>query len=229
MISDWWREVGDTPEPSSPVLLIVVADDPGAVSTLPADFGQQWLAATLDGATPTARLADRLRVQIHHAQSPEIPDGHDLLLLADAGRGLTTLAAQIACTELPAEPQLVTGFGSGISDVQWMSKVGSVRDRARDAESPPAPLGLLAAILEQAADRGLPTLMDGAVSAAAAVLADRLPPLQVPAVGREPAQHQLLDRLNLGGWGGMGIDPGLGLGSLSGLAMLQVALLVADV
>lgn len=229
MISGWWREFGAGTGPHNPVLLVVVADDPEAVSTLPADFGQRWLAATMAGATPTARLARHLSVRIQHAQTPEIPAGHDLLLLADAGRGLTTLAAQTACTVLPAEPQLVTGFGSGISDLQWMAKVGSVRERAAHGEAPATALSLLAGILEHAADRGLPVLLDGAVSAAAAVLAERLPPVAVPVIGQEPAQRELLDRLELGGWGGMGIGPGQGLGSLSGLAMLQVALLVADV
>lgn len=229
MIRDWWQEVSDAPQPLSPLMLVVVADDPLAVSALPGDFGRQWLAATLAGATPTARLAEHLGAQVHHAQTPEIPDGHDLLLLADAGRGLTTLAALVACTTLPAEPQLVTGSGSGITDVQWMTKVVSVRDRARHAEQPPEPLILLAQILEQAADRGLPVLLDGAVSAASAALADRLPPVQVPVIGREPAQGHLLERLGLGQWGGMGIGPGQGLGSLSGLAMLQMSLLVADV
>lgn len=229
MISDWWREAGTEDRPRDPVLLIVIDDDPEAASALPADFGQQWLSATLAGTTPTARLAQHLDVRVHHAQTPEIPEGHDLLLLADAGRGLTTVAAQAACMVLPAEPQLVTGFGSGITDLQWMAKVESVRDRTRDTESFPAPLGLLAGILEQAADRGTPVLLDGVVSAAAAVLAERLPPIQVPVLGQEPAQQLLLDRLDLGEWGGMGIGPGLGLGSLSGLAMLQMALLVADV
>lgn len=225
----WWHAVSDAPRPAAPLLVVVVADDPQAVSALPAGFGAQWRQATLAGHTATARLAGELGVHIHFADAGDLPDGHDLILLADAGRGLTTSAAQVACTHFQAEPQLVVGFGSGVPDAAWMDKVADVRSRAWEASSVPGPIAMLAGLLERAADAELPVLLDGVVSAAAAAVADRLPPAQVPAVGDEPAQRFFLDRLDLGVWAGMGIGPGLGLGSLSGLAMLNLALLTADV
>jgi hypothetical protein len=72
-------------------------------------------------------------------------------------------------------------------------------------------------------------LLDGVVSAAAAALASRLPATQCPMVGTEPAQRYLLDRTEVGVWGGTGIGPGAGLGALSGLAMLRIGLLAAHV
>ena len=229
MSASWWASLHSAPRPNSPLLVVVVADDPEAVSALPVGFGDDWLAATQAGGTATARLAAHLDVPVHHATTPEIPAGHDLILLADAGCGLTTAAAVFACTHFQAEPQLVTGFGSGITDIQWMAKVADVRARSRQDSDVPPPIGLLARILENAADADLPVLLDGAVSVAAAAAAERLPRAYLPTVGAEPSQQFFLDRIEVAAGTGAGIGPGLGLGALSGLAILQLGLLAADV
>ncbi len=87
----------------------------------------------------------------------------------------------------------------------------------------------MAALLTAAADAGLPVLMDGSVSAAGAIVAERRPSVQAAVLGDEPAQRMLLDHLDVGPWGAGGIGPGQGLGALCGLAMLRLALLAADV
>ncbi len=126
---EWWRSVGDGDEPHDPILVMVVADDPDAVSALPVDHGSRWRERTRAGKTATARVAEHLGVPIHFADTDELPTGHDLILLGEVGRGMTSLASQVACTHLNAEPQTVVGFGSGISDIEWMRKVSAVRDR----------------------------------------------------------------------------------------------------
>jgi hypothetical protein len=225
----WWDSVSANPRPRRPVLVVAVADDPHAQSTLAEDFGAQWAQRTADGATATARIAAELDVPILVLDDSEIPDHHDLILLADAGRGLTTRAAEIAVSHFGAEPQLVVGYGSGISDRQWMDKVLAVRSVTGPEVHLPAPVAALAAVLQSAAQRDVPVLLDGAVSAAAAAVATRCPPMQIPVMGDEPTQQFFADRIEAGVWSTSGIGPGLGLGALSGLAMLRLALLAADV
>lgn len=228
----WWRSASDADEPRAPILVIVVADDPDAVSVLPPDHGSRWREQTLAGSTATARVAEHLGVPIHFAEDGQLPAGHDLILLGEAGRGMTSLASQVACTHLNAEPQMVVGFGSGITDIAWMRKVAAVRDTCRataGTSTIPEPVEHLAALLTAAADAGVPVLIDGSASAAGAMVADRRPSMQAPVLGDEPAHRMLLDHLDLGPWGTGGIGPGQGLGALCGLEMLRLSLLAADV
>ena len=209
----WWLDSG-RPAPERPLLVLALNDDATAVSALPENYSAGWL----DRQTPTSRVAEYLQVPIV-AAGQELPD-HDLLLLGSVGRGMTTLAAAFAVSQLNAEPQLVTGHGSGISDLQWMEKLVDVRSRTQ-TDVPP-PVAALVAVLEQA---DVPVLLDGVVSAAAAALVSPGTDVQAPVVGAEPVQQFFLDRANVPVWGSSGIGPGEGLGSLSGLAMLRLALL----
>ena len=229
---EWWRSVSAAARPEQPVLVVVLDDEPDAVSALPPGFSSQWRVDTENGLTPTARVAEHLGVSLHFADSGQLPTGHDLVLLADVGRGMTTSAAQVACTHLNAEPQTAIGYGSGISDIDGMRKVTGVRAAAQEAGSPPAvpaAVRLLADLLVSAGEAGTPVLLDGVVGAAAATVAEELPPLQAPILGQEPAHRLFLDHLNLAAWTTGGIGPGQGLGALGGLAALNVALLAADV
>ncbi len=209
----WWHESGRD-YPRRPVLVLTLGDDPEAVSALPEDYSLGWL----ERQTPTSRVAEYLEVPIV-AAGEELPD-HDLLLLGSVGRGMTTLAAALAVSQFGAEPQLVTGHGSGITDVQWMDKVVDVRSRKLADTS--GPVEALAAVLEQAE---VPVLLDGVIAAAAASLVASPGDVQAPVLGAEPAQKFFLDRANVPVWGTSGIGPGEGLGALSGLAMLRLALL----
>jgi hypothetical protein len=215
----WWREVGAGPAPQNPLLVVAVHDDPTAVSALSPGHGATWPQRE----TPTSRVAAHLDVPVFVAGTGDLPEGHDLLLLASAGRGMTTLAASVAVTHFAAEPQLVVGYGSGIDDQQWMDKVQDVRTRT-DAQLP-EPIAQLVQVLQEA---DVPVLLDGVVSAAAAAIAGQPPPVQAPVCGDEPVQRFFLDRCEAGVWGTSGIGPGEGLGALSGLATLRLALLAAS-
>lgn len=215
----WWRDAAGTPAPRNPLLVLALHDEPDAVSALPADHCANWL----ERDTATGRVAASLGVPVFVAGSGPVPEGHDLLLLGAVGRGLTTIAAALAVARFDAEPQQVVGHGSGITDLEWMDKVRDVR--ARDFAETPEPVAQMAAILESA---NVPVLLDGVTAAAAACVADRLPPVQAPTLGDEPVQRLLLERANVPVWGRFGIGPGEGLGALSGLAMLRIALLAAD-
>lgn len=209
----WWRDVAGSP-PEKPLLVVAVADDATAVSRLPIGYGTQWF----DTVTSTARVASYLNVPVVPAGG-ELPE-HDLLLLGAVGRGLTTLAARVGVHLFSAEPQLVTGYGSGLSDDEWMDKVVDVRTRVLD--DVPEPVSQLVRLLEASE---VPVLLDGVICAAAAACATRLPAVQAPVLGNEPSQRYLLERANVPVWGSSGIGPGEGFGALNGLAMLRLALL----
>ena len=209
----WWKDSG-RPAPEKPLLVLAFDDDPTAVSALPLDYATGWL----DRQTPTSRVADYLDVPIA-AAGDGLPE-HDLLLLGSVGRGMTTLAAAFAVSQFNAEPQLVTGHGSGINDLQWMDKLIDVR--SREMPDVPAPVARLVAVLEQTE---VPVLLDGVMAAAAAALVAPDSDVQAPVLGSEPVQRFFLDRANVPVWGDSGIGPGEGLGALSGLAMLRLALL----
>ncbi len=213
---EWWRDVAGAGTPENPLLVLAMHDDPQAVSVLAEDHCATWL--TRD--TATKRVAESLGVPIVVAGAEPLPEGHDLLLLGAVGRGLTTAAALLAVQQFDAEPQKVVGHGSGITDVQWMAKVADVRDRRLD--DVPTPVAHLAAVLEHAQ---VPVLLDGVTAAAAACVAARLPSTQAPCLGDEPVQRFLLERAEVPVWGDYGIGPGEGLGALTGLAILRLALL----
>lgn len=210
----WWHDAGGQGLPHSPLLVIAGEDDPQAVSVLPEDYARTWQP---DG-TATGRVAAHLGVTVVRFGQP-LPE-HDLLLLGEVGRGLTSLVSRLAVGMYGAEAQLVVGHGSGIDDVQWMTKVQRVRDEALD--DPPSCVSSAAALLEAST---VPVLLDGVLSAAAAAIADTGASLLAPVLGGEPAQRLLLERAEVPVWGVSGLGPGEGLGALSGLASLQLALL----
>src|SRR5690606_30959771 len=118
----------------------------------------------------------------------EVDAGADLLIAGDMGIGNTTAATALIGTLTDTEPVAVIGRGTGIDDTGWMRKTAAVRDamfRARRAGSDPitllrvcggADLAAITGFLAQAAVRRTPVLLDGLVSAAAALLAEPLAP-----------------------------------------------------
>lgn len=118
----------------------------------------------------------------------EIDAGADLLLVGDLGVGGTTIAAALIGLMTNQEPVVVTGRGSGIDDEHWKHKVAVVRDAMFRARSDRGDVFALmrkisspeivamAAFLAQAAVRRTPVLLDGVLSTAGAMLADKLAP-----------------------------------------------------
>lgn len=116
----------------------------------------------------------------------EIDEGADVLIPGDMGIGNTTPAAAIIGLLTNAEVAEVTGRGTGIDDETWMRKCAAVRDAMRRGREHKAdPLALLAAIgspdfaaatgfVLQAAVRGVPVILDGTISSACALVADRM-------------------------------------------------------
>lgn len=152
----------------------------------------------------------------------EVDGGADLLVAGDMGIGNSTVAATLIAALSGAEPVAVIGRGTGIDDARWMTKTAAIRDALRrlrravaaEGGGPASPLQALQIVggpdlaamvgfLAQAAVRRTPALLDGLVTCAAALTAERLAPgarrWWLPATrSPEPAQMLAIDALDLG-------------------------------
>ncbi len=116
----------------------------------------------------------------------EIDRGADILIPGDMGIGNTTPAATLIGLLANLDAAKVTGLGTGIDDATWMRKCAAVRDAMRRGRPHIAePLTLLATVggadfaamtgfILQAAVRRTPVILDGTISGACAMVADRL-------------------------------------------------------
>lgn len=113
-----------------------------------------------------------------------LADGCDLLAIGDVGIGNTTTSAALIAALTGADPAAITGRGSGVDDATFARKRAVVERVVRRAVGRD-PCTLLAAmggaehaamvgVLLAAAGRRVPVLLDGVVTAAAALLAARL-------------------------------------------------------
>lgn len=171
----------------------------------------------------------------------EIDAGADLLIPGDMGIGNTTPAAALVGLLTSLDAAKVTGTGTGIDDATWMRKCAAVRDAMRRGRPLLAdPIALLAAIggadlaamtgfILQAAVRRTPVILDGTISGACAMLADRLDfrARQWWVAGHqstEPAHRAALHHLDLEPLLDYELRLGEGTGALLALPVLQSAI-----
>ncbi|QMU68486.1 nicotinate-nucleotide--dimethylbenzimidazole phosphoribosyltransferase [Streptacidiphilus sp. P02-A3a] len=170
----------------------------------------------------------------------EADSGTDLVLLGDLGVGSTTVAAVLVGALCGSDAAAVTGRGSGIDDRVWMVKCAAIRDSLRRARPVLADqLDLLAAtggadfaamtgFLLQCALRRTPVLLDGVVSAACALVAQRIA-FRAPEWWRagqvtgEPAQTKAYERMSIEPLLDQRVSLGAGTGALMALPLLQAA------
>lgn len=166
-------------------------------------------------------------------------EGYRLLAAGEMGIGNTTTSAALASALLGLDIDEVTGRGAGLSDAGLMHKKEIIRealDRYRpdgeDLKSPEYTMEMLAAVggLDIAGMAGvfiggaiyhIPVVIDGFISSAAALVAERLAPgcrsyMLASHCGREPGMKKVLDELGLEPV----IDAGLALGEGTGAVML---------
>ena len=171
----------------------------------------------------------------------EIDGGADLLIPGDMGIGNTTPAATLTGLLANVDAAKVTGMGTGIDDQTWMRKCAAVRDAMhRGRPQLGDPIGLLAAVggadfaamtgfLVQAAIRKTPVILDGTISGACALVADRIDyraKLWWLAGHRssEPAHTAALDHLELKPVIDYSMRLGEGTGALLALPVVQAAI-----
>ncbi|MET9291825.1 nicotinate-nucleotide--dimethylbenzimidazole phosphoribosyltransferase [Streptomyces sp. NPDC003077] len=171
----------------------------------------------------------------------EADAGTDVVVLGDLSVGGTTAASTLIAALCGVDASVVTGRGgAGIDDLAWMRKCAAIRDglrRARPVLGDPlellattggADLTAITGFLLQSAVRRTPVILDGVVSAACALVAQRVafraPDWWVAGqVSGEPAQAKALDRLALTPLLDHGMTVGEGTGALLALPLLQAA------
>ncbi|MFE0461974.1 nicotinate-nucleotide--dimethylbenzimidazole phosphoribosyltransferase [Kitasatospora sp. NPDC058965] len=166
--------------------------------------------------------------------------GTDLVVLGDLGVGSTAVAAVLVGALCGTDAAAVCGRGSGIDDKVWMVKCAAIRDALRRARpvlgdqlallatAGGADFAAITGFLLQAAVRRLPVVLDGVVSAACALVAQRIS-FRAPEWWRagsltgEPALAKAYDRLTLTPLHDQQVTAGEGLGALLALPLLQAA------
>jgi nicotinate-nucleotide--dimethylbenzimidazole phosphoribosyltransferase len=177
----------------------------------------------------------------------EIAAGAQLLLSGDMGIGNTTPAAALVAAGLGLPAGEVTGRGTGIDDQALRTKTSVIdaalaRAGAR-TEDPvetltalgSADLAATTGFLLAAAQDGVPVLLDGLMSVACALTADRIEPGAAAwyAAGHrstEPAQSLALDKLGLEPLLDLGLRLGEGSGAVAAVPLVRsAAALLRDV
>ncbi|CAN5122848.1 nicotinate-nucleotide--dimethylbenzimidazole phosphoribosyltransferase [soil metagenome] len=177
----------------------------------------------------------------------EIAAGARLLLSGDMGIGNTTPAAALVAAGLGVPAEEVVGRGTGVDDAGLRRKLDVVRralSRAGDRADDPvetltalgsADLAATTGYLVAAAEAGVPVLLDGLMSVACALTAERLAPGAAAwfAAGHrstEPAQSLALDKLGLVPLLDLGLRLGEGSGAVAAVPVLRsAAALLRDV
>lgn len=170
----------------------------------------------------------------------EIDSGADLLVVGDLGVANTTVAAAVLGTLTFTEPVVAVGRGSGINDDVWKVKVAAVRDamfRAREFRSDVARVlqkvsapdfVALVAFIAQSAVRRTPVLIDGAYTALAAYVAERVAPgtkqwLIAGQLNAEPSTTICLKALDLTPVASLEMTTGQGAGAATVLPLVASA------
>ena len=172
-----------------------------------------------------------------------IEQGVDLIVTGEMGIGNTTASSAITASLTGMTVDLVTGRGTGIDDAQLAHKVATI-ERAIALNKPDAtkPLDVLAkvggleiaglvGVILAAAERGVPVVLDGFISGAAALVAVKLVPtvrdyLFAGHVSVERGHHSILEQLKLTPILDLELRLGEGTGAVLATNIIDAALLV---
>ncbi len=159
--------------------------------------------------------------------------GYRMIGTGEMGIGNTTTSAAVAAALLSCEPEEITGKGAGLSDAGLLHKTEVIRQAlakySKDVSEPFAILrtyggldiaGLTGVFIGGAVYR-IPVVIDGVISAVAALLAERIVSgsreiMIASHKSREPAAARILEELSV--W--PVIDAGLALGEGTGAVMM---------
>jgi nicotinate-nucleotide--dimethylbenzimidazole phosphoribosyltransferase len=215
----------------------VASDVPGADASMKVRRGSGRI--DVEDALTAGELDAALSVGLRLADD-EADAGTDLVIPGDMGIGSTTACAAVVAGLLGVEAETVVGRGTRIDDEGWRRKVDAVTTAVRRAGPPHTPLDALRSLggadlaamtglLLGCAARRTPVLLDGVVSATAALVAAKLAPA-TPAWwlashrSTEPAQQAALAHLGLDPLLDLGLRLGEGTGALVALPLVQAAI-----
>ena len=169
--------------------------------------------------------------------------GYQIILTGEMGIGNTTASTAMTCALLGFAPEELTGRGAGLSDAGLLRKRNAIK-RALSVNRPDSndPVDVLAKVggLEIAGMAGaflggvkhrVPIVIDGVISAVAALVAARICPeakdFMLPShMSREPAALRIMDELNLKPIIHADMALGEGTGAVALLPLLDMALRV---
>jgi nicotinate-nucleotide--dimethylbenzimidazole phosphoribosyltransferase len=191
-----------------------------------------------------AMSVDEARQAIDHGRQlvlDEMEHGLDVALTGDMGIGNTTASAALICALTGLDPQDVVGRGTGVDDAGLSRKREAVRaalnvNAERTARGPLDALaavggleiaGLVGVIIE-AASRRKPVMIDGFISAAAALSAERIAPgasayMVASHRSQELGHAAALQQLGLKPLFDLDLRLGEGTGALLALPLLDAA------
>ncbi len=173
----------------------------------------------------------------------EIEKGLDIVATGDMGIGNTTASSAVCAVLTGRKPAEVTGRGTGITDEQ-LSHKASIVEKALSVNQPDAAnpldvltkvggyeIGGLAGVILGAASRGVPVVIDGFISGAAALLAAALAPrakdyMIASHVSAESGHKYLLEHLGLKPLLDLGLRLGEGTGAALGIFLCETAVKV---
>ena len=169
--------------------------------------------------------------------------GYQLIATGEMGIGNTTASTAMACALLGFTPDELTGRGAGLSDAGLIRKRNAIKQAMRlhqpDANIPMDVLakvggfeiaGMVGAFLG-GMKYGIPVIIDGVISAVAALAAARICPKAVECMlpshmSREPAMMRIMEELNLHPILHADMALGEGTGAVVLIPMLDMALKV---
>jgi nicotinate-nucleotide--dimethylbenzimidazole phosphoribosyltransferase len=173
----------------------------------------------------------------------EIDKGLDIVGTGDMGIGNTTASSAICAVLTGRKPAQVTGRGTGISDEQLKHKTAIV-EKALSVNKPDASqplevlakvggyeIGGLAGVMLGAAAHGIPVVIDGFISGAAALVAVALAPqlkdyLIASHVSAESGHRVMLEHMGLKPLLDLGLRLGEGTGAALGIFLCDTAVKV---
>ncbi|MES2642100.1 MAG: nicotinate-nucleotide--dimethylbenzimidazole phosphoribosyltransferase [Myxococcota bacterium] len=161
-----------------------------------------------------------------------VPDC-DLLAVGEMGIGNSTSAAALVCALLGEPPEAIVGRGTGVGEVTWARKVDAVaRGLARGGDPLPSlggyEIAALVGVIDEAALRGIPVVLDGFITGAAALEAvRRRPAVRDVLIGghrsAEAGHARVLDALGLEPLLDLGMRLGEGSGAALAMGLVEAA------
>jgi nicotinate-nucleotide--dimethylbenzimidazole phosphoribosyltransferase len=246
----WLAGLQGTASPTSPrrTRLLVLADDvPARTASVAADAGVEVRpagrrgAAALQVEVADACTTDEARAALIAGVTlvdEEIDAGTDLLVLALPGPGLAVPAATVVALLTRSDASMVTATGQ--DDAAWMVACAATRDAMRRgrplladqvallAAVGGADLAVAVGVLLAAAARRTPVVLDGPVTAAAALVGARLSFRAADwwlagHLSPDPAHRLALTRLSLEPVLDLGLRGDDGTGALLAVPVLRAA------
>jgi len=172
-------------------------------------------------------------------------DGCDILVAGEMGIGNTTSSTAIMCVLLGLDSAAVTGRGSGLDDAGLLRKQNAIRRGIEVNRPDPAnaldvlrkvggfDIAAMCGVYLGGAALGIPVVLDGLISGAAALIAHRFAPLSADAMlpshqSHEPGGSLALDALGFRAPICADLALGEGTGGVALLPLLQMALAVLN-